>query len=196
MRSISSQATNTTYKLDDGTGLIEVKQWIDADANPEGAKTSDIREDGYIRVWGRIKAFNDKRHVFAQVLRPVADPMEIQYHLLDATYVHLYYTRGPPESIQSGANGGDNNGMFVDQGAGVKQNSSGNYQLPSMSANARRVYSTLQNSPQNNEGLHVAMLASQLGMAQADVYKAGDELLGLGIIYTTVDDETWAVLEL
>jgi replication factor A2 len=28
-----------------------------------------------------------------------------------------------------------------------------------------------------------------------EVFKAGDELLGLGVIYTTVDDETWAVLE-
>jgi len=116
--------------------------------------------------------------------------MEVQMHLLEATYVHLYFTRGPPESIQSGANGGDNNSMFVDQGAGVKQNyNPGGAQLPNLTTTARKVYNMLQNAPQNNEGLNVAMLASQLGMQQADVYKAGDELLGLGIIYTTVDDE-------
>jgi replication factor A2 len=28
-----------------------------------------------------------------------------------------------------------------------------------------------------------------------EVFKAGDVLLGEGFIYTTVDDETWAVLE-
>jgi replication factor A2 len=164
--------------------------------NAEGSKHAEIKEGDYIRVWGRIKSFNDKRHVGALFVRPVVDPMEVQMHLLEATYVHLYFTRGPPESIQSGANGGDNNSMFVDQGAGVKQNyNPGGAQLPNLTTTARKVYNMLQNAPQNNEGLNVAMLASQLGMQQADVYKAGDELLGLGIIYTTVDDETWAVLE-
>jgi len=67
--------------------------------------------------------------------------------------------------------------------------------LPAMSATARRVFNQLQAAPQNNEGLHVQNIAAQLGLPANDVFKAGDELLGMGIIYTTVDDETWAVLE-
>jgi replication factor A2 len=63
------------------------------------------------------------------------------------------------------------------------------------SQDARRVFKLLQEAPQNNEGLHVHNIASQLGMQPNDVFKAGDELLGDGLIYTTVDDETWAVLE-
>jgi len=122
-------------------------------------------------------------------------------HLLEATYVHLYFTRGPPEELQprnagGGGGDGDTGGMFVEQnGYGGGAMNSGVRPLPQMSAAARKVFSLLQSAPQNNEGLHVQNIAAQLGLPANDVFKAGDELLGLGIIYTTVDDETWAVLE-
>jgi hypothetical protein len=32
-------------------------------------------------------------------------------------------------------------------------------------------------------------------MSVRDALTAADELLGQGLIYTTVDDETWAILE-
>jgi replication factor A2 len=197
IRTISTQATNITYKLDDGTGLIEVKQWIDSDAPAETAKPP-LQENTYVRVYGRLKPFNNKRHVGAHVVRPITDFNEINMHLLEATYVHLYFTRGPPESLQ-GAGGGGGNAMFVEpSGYGGAANGAaggGRKPLPHMSATARRVFNQLQSAPQNNEGLHVQNIAAQLGLPTNDVFKAGDELLGLGIIYTTVDDETWAVLE-
>lgn len=197
IHSISTQTTNTTYKLDDGTGMIEVKYWTDSDA-PEGPTKVGIEENAYIRVWGRLKAFNNKRHVVAHIIRPVTDPNEISMHLLEATYVHLFFTRGPPESLQSGGNGanGTAGGMFVDQPDGaVGATSHAGPDARGMSPRARQVFSLLQNAPQNNEGLHVAHIAAQLGLPQNDVFKAGDELLGAGLIYTTVDDETWAVLD-
>jgi replication factor A2 len=38
-------------------------------------------------------------------------------------------------------------------------------------------------------------IATRINMDVNEVLKAGDELQGLGLIYTTVDDHTWAVLE-
>lgn len=194
IRNVSTQATNITYKLDDGTSLIEVKQWIDSDAADSAAPA--YNEDQYVRVWGRLKAFNSKRHVGAHVIRAVDDYNEISMHLLEATYVHLFFTRGPPTGAAGGAGGGDGGGMFVDQGA---TNASGMgamaKQLPPMTPMARKVLNLLQTTPQNNEGLHVNNIAQQLSVSSNDVFKAGDELLGMGLIYTTVDDETWAVLE-
>ncbi|RDW80471.1 putative replication protein A subunit [Coleophoma crateriformis] len=191
IQSISAQATNTTFKLDDGTGLIEVKQWVDSDADPENARPQP-KEGDYIHVWGRLKAFNNKRHVGAHVIRPIIDFNEISMHLLEATAVHLYFTRGPLESGAVKQEGG--NGMFVGESGGMPATTGGK-QLPNMSKEAKRVYELLLSAPQNNEGLHVHNIAAQLGMPNATVFKAGDELLGHGIIYTTVDDETWAVLE-
>lgn len=112
--------------------------------------------------------------------------------------MHLYFTRGPPEALQNnaGATGGNGNGMFVDQGGyGGATNSGTGKPLPRMTPAAKKVFDLLSSAVQSNEGLHVQNIALQLGMPANDVFKAGDELLGLGTIYTTVDDETWAVLE-
>jgi replication factor A2 len=195
IHTISPQATNTTYSLDDGTGLIDVKQWIDSDADPETSKALP-KEGEYLRVWGRLKAFNNKRHVGAHLIRPLSDFNEINYHLLEATAVHLYFTRGPPNT-DGGVKSEGGNGMFVDRCGGADNGAAATKgKLPAkLSAVGKKVFGLLQSAPQNNEGLHVHNIASQLGIPMNDVWKAGDELLGEGLIYTTVDDETWAVLE-
>ncbi|KAL8672777.1 MAG: hypothetical protein Q9168_002771 [Polycauliona sp. 1 TL-2023] len=209
IRNISTQTTNITYKLDDGTGTVEVKQWIDSEASAMdlgggagGApKSNGLVEDGWAHVWGRLKAFNNRRHVGAHVIRPVADKMEITYHLLEATYVHLYYTRGPLEP--SGGAGGGKGGQTDEQyggdgggGGGGEMGMGGGRGIPNVSQNARRVLQCLKETPQNNEGLNVQHVAASLRMPLTEVTKAGDELLTQSLIFTTVDDTTWAILDM
>jgi len=84
VRNISTQTTNVTYKLDDGTGIIEVKVWIDSDAadnpnDPANQKAKPV-EQAYARAWGRLKTFGSKRHVGATVIRPITDLNEVSYH--------------------------------------------------------------------------------------------------------------------
>jgi replication factor A2 len=195
---VSSQATNITFKIDDGTGVMEVKQWVDSDAAPESVRETP-KEGEYIHVWGRLKDFNGKRHIGSHKIRPITDFNEINYHLLEATAVHLYFTRGPPETANLGGVKSEG-GMFVDNGYGGGglngAATNGGKSLPAkLSAMGRKVYNLLNESPQNNEGLHVQEITRQLGAPINDVFKAGDELLQDGLIYTTIDDETWAVLE-
>ena len=85
--------------------------------------------------------------------------------------------------------------MFVDAGVGNGVAAKGGKLPPKITGVGRKVYELLQSEPQNNEGLHVNMIAQKLGVPSNEVFKAGDVLLGEGLIYTTVDDETWAVLE-
>jgi replication factor A2 len=194
IRNVSTQTTNITYKVDDGTGTVEVKQWIDSDTSNsdqggmEDLNKSRLVENAYCRVWGRLKAFNNKRHVGAHVIRPITDYNEINYHLLEATAVHLFFTRGPPMSKDGQRTGGVTNG----DGAGDERNGRA---MPKMTPVARSLYDALKQTPQSNEGLHVQMLASQLQAGVNDVYKAAEELIGMGLIFTTVDDNTWAILE-
>jgi replication factor A2 len=90
----------------------------------------------------------------------------------------------------------EGNGMFVDGEGANGAPAMGGKKLPSkISAIGKRVFELLQSEPQNNEGLHVHNIANKLGVPANEVFKAGDQLLGEGLIYTTVDDETWAVLE-
>jgi replication factor A2 len=114
---------------------------------------------------------------------------EVSYHLLEATAVHLYFTRGPPGGAQGDAaatKGGQQ--QAADGGHGQ-------YDLAGYSATAKRVFNHLKTTPQSNEGLNQHEIAAQLGIDTAEVAKAGDDLLSGGLIYTTVDDQTWAILE-
>nr|POE72484.1 replication factor a protein 2 [Quercus suber] len=197
IRNISTQTTNITYKLDDGTGLIEVKLWTDSDAMNDDSTEDDARgprltEQAYARVWGRIKVFGSKRHIACNIIRPIQDFNEIQYHLLEATAVHLHFSRGPPEALQQGKGGaggqqqqqqGQNGGYGMADG------------LSHASARARKVFECIKDTPQTNEGLHAQDIAARIGMDMSEVLKAGEELTGMGKVYTTIDDLTWAILD-
>ena len=200
IRNISTQTTNVTYKLDDGTGIIEVKVWIDAEAFADASHPSNDKpkpvEQGYARVWGRLKAFNNKRHVGANIIRPVQDFNEIQYHLLEATAVHLHFTRGAPETLQQQQQQqGKAGGVAVNGQANGGGGGQTDARAAGASRAARKVYETIKNAPQTHEGLHMSDIATRSGMDMGEVLKAGDELSGLGMIYTTVDDSTWAILD-
>ncbi|KAI1168309.1 replication protein A, subunit RPA32 [Nemania serpens] len=189
VRAINPQTTNITYKIDDGTGVIEVKQWLDADKSADAAHPV-FAEEEYVRVWGRLKSFSNKRHVGAHVIKPVRDFNEVNYHLLEAAYVHLFFTRGgPPADGAAGAGaagGGDS--MFVDDGGNDAR-------YKGYSAKARKMYDYLQRDDNPTEGVHMQVIARDAGMTIQDVMAAAEELLSHGTIYTTMDDETFAILD-
>jgi replication factor A2 len=191
IRNVATQTTNITYKLDDGTGSVEVKQWNDADAMETSPLKSRLVEGAYCRAWGKLKDLGNRRHVNAQIVRPVDDMNEVSYHMLEATAVHLYITRGPPSGAGGGAAGSAING-------GGQQGATGAFggaDLSAYNAITKRVYQFLREAPQSNEGLHQQEIAAKMGIDTAEVGKAGDALLEGGLIYTTVDDQTWAILE-
>ena len=167
---------------------------------------SGLVEGAYARVWGRMRAYNDKRTVGAHAVRRIDDLNEIQYHLLEATVVHLYFIRGPPPNSSAGKQDGQAGGGqgqagddYSAGGGGGMSNGGGGHQmgrtLPHMSASARRVYEVLRTCPQNNEGLHIQNIAARTGLPVNEVHKAGEELQNQSLIFQTVDDETWATLE-
>lgn len=198
IRSVNPQPTNITLKIDDGTGQIEVKKWIDVDKQDDS--NVEYEHDAHVRVWGRLKSFSNKRHVGAHVIRPVADFNEVNYHLLEATYVHLFFARGPLG--QSGAAGANGDSMFVDgagPGPGPGPGGANDGQMPSKlsgcSAVAKKMFNFMNSAPGGNEGFHLNIITKSANMTVREVLTGADELLGQGLIYTTVDDETWAILE-
>ncbi|KAL2362148.1 hypothetical protein RJZ56_004938 [Blastomyces dermatitidis] len=199
VRAVSHLTTFVTYKLDDGTGEIEVKLWLEKNAvNPTGddmdtgdasrSSESEIQVNGYAKVWGKLNNFNNRRNFVAHVIRPITSMDEYHCHFLEATAIHLYYTRGPT--------GGQPGGNAPPGAASTSGGDPlGGRTLPPMSPLARKVYETLSNTPQGNEGLHVQNLASMMGLPVGEVFKGSEELLSHGLIYPTVDDNTWAILE-
>jgi replication factor A2 len=200
IRNVAKQATNMTFKLDDGTGTIEVKQWVDNDEMPLDGETTSAKKQpevgDWVKVWGKLKAFNNKRHVGVHVIRPIEDKNEINHHLLEATYVHLFFTRGPPEQLSAGGTAGQQGArQQQQQGGGMETGYEQNRPLPNMSMQARSILKCLRETPQGNEGLHAQNIASVTRLTIPEVMKASEELVGLSMIFTTVDDNTWALLD-
>lgn len=204
VRNISSQSTNVTYKIDDGTGEIEVKQWIDTqtadtmetdDGKAPGTGKNQVELNGYAKVFGKIKSFGNKRYVGAHCVRPTNNLNEVHCHLLEAAAIHLFFTRGPPGGGAAGGAAGAGAGGADAAMGGANDYSAGNSNLPAMSPAARRVYNLLKTEPQSNEGLHAQLIAAKLNLPMPDVARAGEELLTAGVIFSTVDEQTWAILE-
>ncbi|KAI1400762.1 replication protein A, subunit RPA32 [Hypoxylon fuscum] len=187
VRQISPQTTNITYRLDDGTGIVEVKQWLDPDKQDDSSRAA-FEAEQYVRVWGRLKSFGNKRHVGAHVIKPVADFNEVNYHLLEATYVHLFFTRGGMSAAGAGGDGNaaEDDSMFVENNDGAF--------LRSASVPAKKVYQYL-NQAKCNEGTNIHIIARDTGVSVQDVAAGCNELLNYGKIYTTLDDETFNILD-
>ncbi|KAK6332386.1 replication factor A protein 2 [Orbilia brochopaga] len=211
IRNIANQETSTTFKMEDGTGSIEVKKFrdnkqmsTDLDDEPASANLDpELTVNAYARIVGNIRQFNNKRTIATtQTIRPVTDFNEIQCHLLEATAVHLYFTRGPPEIQQKGGaaggyqQGAGSYGQDTEMGgAGTTAGSAANLLPPGISANARKIYGILKNRQDSSEGMHISMISQTTKIPLAETYKAVDELLTNGVCFTTMDDEHIACMD-
>lgn len=212
VRSVKPQPTNITYRIDDGTAAIDVKKWVDSEAQQGdddgmggGAGSGAIAPDAFVRVWGRLKSLGGKKHLSANFIRQIEDFNEVNYHMLEVTYVHLFFTKGKQGA--GGGGGGERGGdsMFVDQGYGAgggdvaMGNAGGNSamqaRLATCSRNAQTMCNFINNAPGGTEGVNLHVIAQGTRLSVRDIVNAADELLGQGIIYTTQDDETWAILD-
>jgi len=90
--SCEQQTTNLNYMIDDGTGKMNVRIYIDSE--DETQRSAD--ENTYVRVVGNLREFNGGLHVVGFTLLPIKDFNEITFHALEVISVHLLNTKGPP----------------------------------------------------------------------------------------------------
>ena len=199
--------------LDDGTGSLDVKQWVDTE---DASATSGLGQQlngHYVRVLGVLKTFGSKKHVGSHKITPITDYNEVQFHLLEATATHLCLVRGPPEQFASAgdgarvggdtAMGGMGGGGGAGGGVGGGGGGGGGYAgtratlgLPeNLSHNARIVYDILRGASGCNEGMHINALKANNQLSPDAVGKAIEELLFAGAAYTTVDDSHIAPMD-
>jgi replication factor A2 len=192
---VAAQSTRIKYTLDDGTGTIDVIKWLTEYGDQyENGSVAPLPQDAWVKVWGRMKALNGVRQVSAIVVRPLQDHNEISVHLLECTLVHLQMTRGLPGKggAQNARAGAD--GMDIDGGMG--NGMGGGRDFSGLSANAKKIFQFIEGAKQSHEGVHMQNIAQDLHMEINQVAKGGNELTDKGLIYSTVDEDTWAVLDM
>ncbi|TKY85714.1 hypothetical protein EX895_005254 [Sporisorium graminicola] len=196
VRNISRNATNVAYSVEDGTGQIEVRQWLDSSGD-DTSKASDIRQNVYVRVLGTLKSFQNRRSISAGHMRPVIDYNEVMFHRLEAVHSHLQLTRGPKASQ---ANGGGAAAQGADrpqaQTSDINAYSGSNKQTvldlySSLDPLPRQIMGIVTSEAENHsDGVHVNLIARMLkGVDVSDVKVAVEELSSEGYLYTAADDD-------
>jgi replication factor A2 len=184
-----AQANNVIYVLDDGTGQIDVKVWLDSTDKTDhyyNAHSHEFVAGAYVRVTGSLKTFNNRKNVQAFRLTLIRDPNEITFHFLEAIYVHLYNKMG-------GAHG-----QPMNTGAGYHSNAT--TQLMH-SGSSTATYPGVGHSNLQEAILQLARIAPETGISFAEICqklsrnppdeikKEIDSLFYDGALYTTLDDE-------
>lgn len=186
--SVQVQATNSQYVLDDGSGRIEARRWIDSSVEDESEKLG-IVEGAYVRVLGSLKMFGNKRYVNATQIRPVQSPAEIYYHVLDAMTVTLIWERGPPPRPgQNPQEAGPKSSSASSPYSAQPIQSAGSDQYAHLPQLHRAIVAFMQREPPSEAGVHVGAIARAVGGDAVSISDALDKLSDEGLAFSTIDD--------
>jgi len=71
-------ATCLSFKIDDGTGLVDVRYWIDREDSPLLQESkAQWHQNAYVRIHGNVRSFNNERQVVAFNIRAITDFNEV-----------------------------------------------------------------------------------------------------------------------
>jgi len=184
--SVQKQTTNSVYVLDDGTGSLEARQWVDSEA--EESTSGGIEELRYVKVNGTLKSFGKKRYINATQIRHITDPHEIYFHILESIYATLLVERGSPSNPAApSAYSAQKNAPS----AAVKD------QFSHLPALQRSIIKFIMDQPPRDEGVHVALIAKAIAATSGEdahnISDALDKLMDEGHVFTTIDDSHFNV---
>uniref|UniRef100_A0A7S1X5A6 Replication protein A C-terminal domain-containing protein n=1 Tax=Tetraselmis chuii TaxID=63592 RepID=A0A7S1X5A6_9CHLO len=87
-------ATCLSFKVDDGTGTLDVRYWVDNEESELMQQNkAQWRVDAHVRIHGNVRSFNGERQVVAYSIRPITDFNEVTFHYLHAIFQHEHTTR-------------------------------------------------------------------------------------------------------
>lgn len=92
-------STNVNFQLDDGTGVIDGRMFLNGDdLDDNESEIAKLRDGMYVRVVGNVRTFQDKLSLSCFAVTPIEDFNEVTHHFLEAIYVHCYSTKGPVQA--------------------------------------------------------------------------------------------------
>lgn len=121
VRTFEQKSTNLAIEIEDGTGMMEVKTWMNE--GDDCSAVANLRQEccqdhAFIRAIGQVKEFDGKRHIQATDIRLLGTKNELTYHFLEVAYSFDKY--------QKRKESGMGMGMGVGMGYGIGNN------MPSM----------------------------------------------------------------
>ncbi|KAK3241431.1 hypothetical protein CYMTET_48805 [Cymbomonas tetramitiformis] len=183
-------STSINYKIDDGTGQVDVRYWLE-DSDADAPKEFSMGD--YVRVFGHLRSFQNQRNIVAFSMRPVKDYNEVTFHFVEVVYVHLHNTKGQgatPGSVKHETPKAPpanymNSSATADTDMG---NTSG------LANDCQEAVSKIFNSPQaqqNDQGIPIDQVVQELGRKYSaeQIKNAVEFMVNEGHLYSTIDDQ-------
>lgn len=208
IRSVEQNSTNYNYVIEDGTGIVEVKQWIDENgctALQEQIAKAAENEGGnqYVKILGKIKYYDSKMTIVADTVRVLTTGNELTHHFLEVVYSGEKFKNSAtivqPHSPMMSFN--QNSGNMGSGGVGFGGSSGGRGRTPlqqqggQSSGNATRddVMRYIQHNSEINEmGANIdACIRSLPQHNESEIRAAIDYFQAEGMIYSTVNEDNF-----
>jgi len=187
---IVEQSTYVNYALDDGTGSIEVRFWLDSDESEYmRSERAKLQRGRYARIVGYPRKFNNERSLVAMHIAPVTDFNEITFHGLEVMAVHLQAPQNAGVAASHPPVG------HIKQEAGQPNGAMAMPAAPHTNGGQDRVtQSVLQcmKECQDEAGMHIDQVVSVLapqGFSAQQIRDAIEHLSSECLVYTTIDDD-------
>jgi replication factor A2 len=203
VQSLTKSSTNITFMVDDGTGTIECKLWIQSDS-PLPVKVEKITELSLVRVHGKLKEFGGAKSLLVFDISPIVDWNEMTHHNLNVILTHLQHTKGPiPGSEAADKAGQFGMGAAMSGAAGLAPNAANvnlNSQMnPAASTTIDRIEKAFANVV-TDEGLSIHAILQTINqdggppLTLGGVQQVCTDLETNGRMYSTIDEEHFAMI--
>ncbi|GAA6026891.1 hypothetical protein JCM8097_005939 [Rhodosporidiobolus ruineniae] len=192
IRNVSVSATQVTLLVEDGTGQMDARSWIEPGSNE--SEHEDWQVNSYVRILGQLKTFSNKRHLNVNRFRKVEDFNEILFHPLEAIFVHKVHTDGPPggASMQAISNQTYDSGANPYAGDGGAGGGGGGDAYSDLPSGQRQIMQWVHGQTQSGageEGVNVNAIVRGVGGNAATIRQTVEELINDGHLYQTIDDD-------
>jgi len=186
LRGIEEKAAFKSYKVEDSTGVIDVRVW----QSEEDEAPQNVREGNYVKVVGKCAVFNGSTQVNGYAISAMDTYNAYIHHMISVAYTHLSNSKACQEA---GTVTEGEAGQYAMSTVGKGSAGAGDDQaLSNMGPVAKAVYNHVQRAQEGNEnGVHIPTIMAALSQYSADQIR--DSILSLtndGMVYDTVDD-TW-----
>lgn len=179
----NDSSTSQQYTIDDGTGTVVVKKWVDAD-DAEGAKQT-LAVGQYVRVYGHLRVFQGARNVIAFNMRPVTDFNEITYHFLEVVYCNSHNGARAAAAPKAEAGAAEGTAYAAPAAAAA---AAGATATGSCSDQVMAIYNGPQGASDNGVPVGDVVTALNGRFTEAQVREAVEYLVNEGHLYSTIDD--------
>ncbi len=183
VRSVEDTSTNVVYTLEDGTGLIEARKWLDDNecSALQELRQETLKEHIYLKIIGQVKEYEGKVIIVANSIRPISSGNELSHHMLDVVYSAERYKRGDSIVAVTSSSAIQFSSQQVISGVGDSENP-----LKTAVLNLFKNHEDVSGS-----GLHKEVCINELNglYPEAEIRKMIESLSEEGHIYSTVSDD-------